>query len=453
MEQNEYMRNEPVGGLIRRFAIPGVVSMVVNALYNIVDQIFIGHCIGYLGNAATNIILPLNVAALAVASMLGDGAAAFMSLNLGRRRSGIAAEGVRGTLVVAAVVGVAISGLVVGFLEPLCRICGATEMAIPYAVEYGRIIGAGLFAVVISTALNSVIRADGSPKFAMAAMICGAVINVVLDAVFMFGFGWGISGAAWATVISQIVTLMLSLWYVGSFRSIRIRWWNKGIKWNLVLNSSNLGLSSFVTQIAITVVIVVGNGLITRYGGVSEYGSDIPLAAYGITMKVGQIVTAVVVGIAVGCQPIIGYNYGAGDTGRVRSVFMTAVKICLTVTVGANVMFEVFPQQLVAVFGSESPLYNDFAVKSFRIFLGLTVLNGLQICSSIYFQAIGAPIKAAFISLSRQLLLLVPISFLLCRLMGLEGILWAGPVTDATAFFIALGFVVPEMRKLSAKMA
>ncbi len=442
---------QPVGRLLGRYAVPGIVSLLVNSLYNIVDQVFIGRAVGYLGNAATNVVMPMTVVTIALAIMLGDGGAAFMSLNMGRRRRLIATRGCANVITMSVAVGLSLGLLFTAFIQPLCLVFGATPTVLPFATEYGRIIGMGLPFVVVATALNSLLRADGKPHIAMVSMAAGAVVNVGLDALFIFGWGWGMSGAAWATVIGQGLTCGICIVHAARFRSVRLKRSFFRIKWPVARKILAFGTSGFITQIAITLVIVTCNHLIRVYGAQSVYGQDIPLATFGITLKISQVVISIVLGLALGCQPMLGYNYGAGNYARVKEIFRYEVKVGFIITGLATCFFLFAPQALVNLFGSESGLYNEFAVKSFRIFLGLTLLNGFQIGSSMFFQSIGKPLKSAVLSVSRQAVFLIPAAVMLCRAVGVEGILWAGPVADGMACLLAFAFILPEMKKMGRK--
>lgn len=450
-ERNPFAE-EPIGKLIARFAIPCVISLLVNALYNIVDQIFIGRGVGYLGNGATNVVFPITVIALAFALLIGDGGAAFLSLKLGEGDRESAKRGTGSAIAMATIAGIVLMLLTLVFLRPIVDLFGATDKLRPYAMDYGFIIAIGLPFSVVSTALNSIIRADGSPRFAMMSMLLGALINTLLDPIFIFPLQMGVQGAAIATVLGQIATFVVSAVYMTRFRSFQfdrsvVRLDRTACRWVL-----SLGISSFITQLSITVVMGVTNNLLSRYGADSVYGAEIPLTAMGIVMKVNQIMISILVGIAAGSQPIIGYNYGAGNYERVKKTFLIAVVAAEAVTVAAMVMFQVFPMSVVSLFGSEEGLYNEFAVKCFRIFLLFCVLNGFQTVASIYLQAVGKPAKAALVSLSRQIIFLLPAACILPIFMGVEGVLWSGPVADGLAFLLSFVLLGGEMKLLNRGM-
>lgn len=440
---------EPIGKLIMKFAIPCVISLLVNALYNIVDQIFIGQGVGYLGNGATNVVFPITVIALAFALLIGDGGAAFLSLQLGKGDKKSAQKGVGNAVTMVAIAGVIMLIVSLLFLKPIVHVFGATEKLLPYALDYGYIIALGLPFMMISTAINSMIRADGSPQFAMMSMLLGAVMNTILDPVFIFVFKMGVQGAAIATILGQIASFVLSLVYMKKFKSVEINKNAIKLDMNICKRVLGLGVSSFITQISITIVIGVTNNMLTKYGAQSVYGAEIPLTAMGIVMKVNQILISILVGIAVGSQPIIGFNYGAGNYHRVKKTLKIAVIAAEVVTFIAFFIFQLFPIEVVSIFGSEEGLYNQFAVKCFRIFLLFCMLNGFQTVAGIYLQAIGKPVKSAIVSLSRQIVFLVPASIIIPKFLGVEGVLWAGPVADGLAFILALVLVVLEIRHLN----
>ncbi len=442
------LATEKTGKLMAKFAIPCIISMLVNSLYNIVDQIFIGQGVGYLGNAATNVAFPLVTISMAFALLIGDGAAAFFSLKLGAGQRESAAKGVGSALTLLAAVGFVFFAAGISFLEPLLKLFGATAENLPYAMDYASIILIGLPFVSVSTGLNSLIRADGSPRFAMASMLSGAILNTILDPIFIFPLQMGVKGAAIATITGQVVGFVISIFYVKRFKSVHFQ--IKLLKPDFQASKTlvSFGVSSFITQMAITVVVIVMNNSLTYYGALSAYGADIPLAAQGIVMKVNQIVLSVMVGIAVGSQPIIGFNYGAKSFGRVRSTYRLAVTVACCFAAVAWGCFQLIPQHIVSIFGQEDALYNDFAVKCFRIFLLFIVLNAFQTVSAIFFQAIGKPMRSALLSLSRQILFFIPAVLILPTIFGLDGALYAGPVADFLAFSLAVVFIVLEMRRL-----
>ncbi len=439
---------EPVGRLIAKFAIPCVISLLVNSLYNIVDQIFIGWGVGYLGNGATNVVFPITIIALALSLMIGDGGAAYLSLRLGEGDQENARRGVGNAIVMVTVVSVLLLVVFLVFINPILTLFGATETLRPYALEYGYVIGAGLPFMMIPAALNSMIRADGSPKYAMFSMILGAVINTIFDPVFIFIFHMGVRGAAIATVMGQVASFIFSVVYLFHFKSIHLDLGALRLKKKTCRTILGLGISSFITQIAITVVMALTNNLLAAYGADSVYGSEIPLTATGIVMKVNQILISILVGISTGAQPIIGFNYGSKDYKRVRKSFDIALVALEVVAIIAFLIFQFSPMSVVSLFGSEDGLYNEFAVMAFRIFLLFCPLTGFQTVAAIYLQAIGKPVKSAILSLARQIIFFIPAAVILPMFLGVTGVLWTGPVADGLAFLLALGLIIYERKLL-----
>lgn len=448
-EKKSIFATEPVGKLIIRFAIPCVISLVVNALYNIVDQIFIGWGVGYLGNGATNIVFPITIIALALAVLIGDGGAAYLSLKLGEGDKNSVKKGVGNSLVMVTVAGILVMAIFLIFIDPILGLFGATDSLRPYALEYGYIIGIGLPFTMISTALNAVIRVDGSPKFAMFSMLLGAVINTVFDPIFIFVFKMGVQGAAIATVMGQVASFIVSVTYIPRFKTLRFDVSALRLHAKVCGGILSLGVSSFITQIAITIVMVLFNNLLKTYGAASIYGAEIPLTAMGIVMKVNQIMLSILVGIAIGAQPVIGFNYGSKNYARVKKAFLIAIIAAEIIAFIFFFIFQFAPMAIVILFGSEEGLYNEFAVKCLRIFLMLCPLNGFQTVAAIYLQGIGKPVKSAVVTLSRQIIFLIPAAVVLPIYMGVTGVLWSGPVADGLAFILAFALIGYEMKKLS----
>lgn len=442
------LETESIWKLLRKYAIPCVISLLVNSLYNMVDQIFIGRGVGYLGNGATNIIYPLTVIVLSVALMLGDGAASFLSIRLGENKQEEATKGIGSAIAFAVILGVGISVFMALFLDELVYLFGCTDALYQYAVDYGRIIIIGLPFVLVGTVLTAIERADGSPKYSMMSLVVGAVANTILDPLFIFVFHWGVKGAAIATIIGQILTCMMGIYYVKKFKTIHPKKQDYKIRRKYCQKIMALGISSFITQMSIVIVMAVINNLLTKHGGTSQYGSEIPIAVVGIVIKVNQLVIAATVGIASGAQPIIGFNYGAGNKERVQKTFYCVVICAEILAIIAFIAYQMIPVQLISIFGKENGLYNEFAEKCFRIFLLATILNGFQTVAALFTQAIGKAIKSALISLSRQIVFLLPAEFILSGIMGIMGVLWAGPVADTLAFFLALVVIIYELRKL-----
>ncbi len=439
---------EPIGRLIVKFAVPSVIALLVNSLYNIVDQIFIGWGVGYLGNGATNIVFPITIIALALSMMIGNGGAAYLSLKMGEGEVETAKKGVGNAVTLVTIVSILLAVIFLVWIDPILTLFGATDVLRPFALEYGFIIGAGLPFMMISAAINSMIRADGSPKYAMLSMVIGAIINVILDPVFIFVFQMGVKGAAIATIIGQVASFVVSVLYMPHFKSVQLNKSSFAPCAKVSVNIVIFGLSSFITQFAITIVMALTNNLLAKYGAQSVYGAEIPLTATGIVMKVNQIMIAILLGIATGTQPIIGYNYGAKSYHRVKKALEISLIASEIVSVAAFLIFQFAPMSVVSLFGSEEGLYNEFAVKAFRIFLMLCPLTGFQTIAAVYLQAVGKPVKSAILSLARQIIFFVPTALILPIFLGVEGVLWTGPVADGLAFLLSLAFLLYERNHL-----
>ena len=449
--EENILGTERIGKLIRKFSIPCIISLVVNALYNIVDQIFIGWGVGYLGNGATNVVFPLTVICLAFALMLGDGSAAYLSLKLGENKKEEASKGVSNGVSLAVLISIIFCIITLAFLPQLLNIFGSTEVLQSYALDYGYIICMGLPFMMIGTTLNSIIRADGNPKYAMTSMLLGAILNVILDPIFIFVFHMGIKGAAIATVISQILTFVLNVIYIRKFKSISVSKKDFKIKGNIAKRVTVLGISSFITQMSFVLLIAVENNLLGKYGASSKYGPEIPITVFGIVMKISQILNSIIIGVAAGSQPIFGYNYGAGKYDRVKKTLKIVLGTSLTISTIAFILFQTIPDKLISIFGSGDENYMEFACLAFRTYLLLCICNGIQIPSGIFFQAIGKSIKSAMISLSRQILLLMPAMVIFGKLFGVMGILYAGPFADGLAFVISTLVLVLEIKSIGKR--
>lgn len=440
---------EKIGKLLKAFAIPCIISLVVNALYNMVDQIFIGWGVGYLGNGATNVIFPITVLCLAFSLMFGDGTSAYLSLKLGEKKEKDAKKGVANGIIASVIISIILGVLILAFLPNLITIFGGTDNLRGYALDYGYIIAIGIPFMMIGTTLNSIIRADGSPKYAMTSMIIGAVLNIILDPISIFVFDMGIKGAAYATIISQFVNFLINIMYLKRFKSIKITKESFKPSLKTMKNVGMLGISSFITQIAVVFIITTQNTLYNMYGSSSKFGTEIPITVHGIVMKINMILTSIIIGIAAGSQPIVGYNYGAKKYDRVKKTLKMVLITSTVVAAISFILFQTIPEVLISIFGSGDELYNEFACLTFRIYLMLIVCNGIQIASGIFFQAVGKPTKAAFLTLSRQILFYIPTSIILSKMYGIMGVIYAGPVTDALAFIIAVTLLVIETKKLS----
>lgn len=435
MEKENILGTEKIGKLLAKFAIPGIISMVVNSLYNIVDQIFIGQGVGYLGNGATTVIFPMTTFAMAFSLLFGDGAAAFLSLKLGEKKEDEAARGTGAGIIGFVGIGIIITIFYLIFLEPLCKLFGASEAILPYAKDYGRIITYGLPFCAVCAGGASIIRADGNPKFNMIGLFAGTIINVVLDPIFIFIFHWGVKGAAFATILGQFANAVLNIYYFSKkMKNVSLNRFVFRKSISYIPRVSKLGISSFITQMALVVAMATRNNVLVTYGAQSKYGPDIPVTTLGITMKTFAIIMSIVIGLSAGAQPIFGYNYGSGKYDRVKKTFKLVAVLSTIICTVAFFLAQFKPMAIISIFGSESDLYNEFAIKCMRIYLMLIPTVGIQIMSGIFFQALGYPVQASILSLSKQIIFQLPVTILLPVFMGVEGVLWAGPVSDVLAF-------------------
>lgn len=447
-KQENPLGYEKISKLLRGFAIPSIIAMVVSSLYNIVDQIFIGQGVGYLGNAATNVSYPLTTICLAIALLIGIGSASRFSLHLGAGEKEDAARVVGNGISMMVVFGIIYAIVIEIFLDPLLTVFGATVEIMPYAKEYTRIIALGMPFLIVTNGMSNLARADGSPKYSMTCMLIGAVINTILDPIFIFVFHLGVAGAAWATIIGQFCSFIAAVLYIRKFKSVEI----KGKDIRLIPKecgkTASLGMSNSLNQLAITFVQIVLNNSLTFYGADSAYGMEIPLAACGIVMKTNAILLAFVIGISQGSQPIIGFNYGAKQYGRVRQTYKLAIGANLAISAVGFILFQFFPYQIISLFGTGDQLYFEFAVRFMRIFLFMVIANGVQVISSNFFSAIGKPVKGLVLSMTRQVIFLIPFILILPLFMGLDGILYAGPAADTIAFITTVILIRREMQQM-----
>lgn len=439
---------EKIPVLLRRFAIPSIIAMVVSSLYNIVDQVFIGQGVGYRGNAATNVAYPLTTICLAIALLIGIGSASRFSLYLGQGKRDLAKKIVGNGICMMVVFGLVYAVLIELFLTPLLTAFGATSDIMPYAESYTRITALGMPFLIITNGMSNLARADGSPKYSMACMLIGAVINTVLDPLFIFVFHLGVAGAAWATVIGQFFSFLAAVWYIGKFHNVQLERKDFRLIPRECLITASLGMSNSLNQVAITFVQIVLNNSLTYYGAQSVYGQEIPLAACGIVMKTNAILLAFIIGISQGSQPIIGFNYGARQYDRVRKTYRLAIGCNLAVSAVGFILFQFFPRQIIALFGTGEALYFDFSVKFMRIFLLMVLVNGVQLLSSNFFAAIGKPIKGLLLSMTRQVFFLIPLILILPLFFQLNGILYAAPVADAIAFLVSVLLIRKELNRM-----
>ena len=439
----------PIPQLIRQFAVPSIVAMLVGALYNIVDQFFIGRSIGELGNAATNVAFPLTTSCTAIALLIGIGGAASFNLSMGRKEHEKAVHYMGNAAVLLFGLGLILCVGTQIFLTPMLRFFGSPDSVLSYAIVYTRITSIGFPFLIFSNGGAHLVRADGTPQYAMICNLAGAGINTVLDPLFIFGFQMGMAGAAFATIIGQIAAAGMVFRYLCHCKTVTLHRAHLIVHIENALQIMSLGLSSFFNQIAMMVVQIVLNNSLTYYGSRSIYGESVPLACAGIISKVAMLYFSVVIGLAQGLQPIASFNYGAKQYDRVKYAYGLTVRYAVSVSACAFVLFQLFPRQIISVFGDGSEEYFLFAVRYFRIFLFATFLNGVQPVTATFFTAIGKPIKGVFLSLTRQILFLLPLIVIFPLFLGIDGIMYAGPIADLVAGAVAIGMMVLEMRQIT----
>ncbi len=442
---------ERIGKLLRSFAIPGVISMIINSLYNMVDQIFIGQGVGMLGNGATNIIAPISTVAIALAALFGDGLATYFSLNLGKGEPQKASKAVGNAVIAGAGVSIMLAVVVFVCLSPLCRLFGATDNILPYALDYGSITAIGFPFVIVAIIINGVIRADGSPTYAMFSMMAGSILNFGLDPLFIFVFKMGVKGAALATVISQFINLVLNIAYLFRFKNIKITRESFRFQFSVAVKLATLGVASCLNTMTATIIGMVSNNLFNHYGALSKYGEDIPITVFGLCMKVSMLFLSIALGISSAGRPILGFNYGAEKYDRVMKTLKLMLLSSTVVMAAAWITYMIFPLQLIHIFGTGSPLYEEFAVKCFRIYLMCSFVGGVQICAGSFFQSIGKPALATVISLGKQVIFYIPSLLLLAKIFGLTGLLWAGPIAEAAAFILAAVLLLRETKRMGKR--
>lgn len=442
--------SKPVLGLIAKFAIPSIISMLVMAAYNITDQIFIGNIEGMLGNAATNVAFPTVTLTTAFAQMVGIGTAANFNINMGSKKDDEAKKFLGTGLTMLAIVGICIMAIVLIFREPILLLCGATDTVMPLALSYLSITAIGLPFHLFSNAGSHLIRADGSPSYSMICTVTGAILNIFLDALFMFVFCWGIQGAALATITGQFISFVLCIIYFPRMKSFAFSLKMLGVKIEYLIKIVKLGTSNFINQMIMMIVNITLNNVLEKYGAQSVYGSDIPLAVSGVVAKLNSIMVAFSVGLAQGCQPIWGFNLGAKNYDRVKEAYKKALAVAVSIGFIAFLAFQLFPRQIVSIFGSGDELYYEFAEMYMRIYLMMVFAQTVQPLSVNYFTGIGNVRQGILISLSRQGFLLLPMLLVFPMIFGFNGILYAGSVSDAIACVLALSMVFYNFQKLGA---
>lgn len=454
MNQTQTAQN-PLGyksipSLLRSFAIPSIIATLVSSLYNIVDQVFIGQGVGYLGNSATNVSYPLTTICLALSLLIGIGSASRFSLCLGAGEQEKAEQVVGNSICMMFLSGIVYAVLIEIFLYPMLTAFGATSENMAYAANYSRIIALGMPFQIVTTSMSSLIRADGSPKYSMTCMLIGAVLNTILDPIFIFVFNLGVAGAAWATIIGQFFSFLAAIAYVRRFKSVRLERKNLHLSVKESLQTASLGMSNSLNQVAITLVQIVMNNSLTYYGARTIYGEDIPLASCGIVMKTNAILLAFFIGLSQGSQPIVGFNYGAEQYPRVRKTYRLAITCSFVISTIGFILFQFFPYQIISLFGKGDALYYEFAIHFMRTFLFMVIVNGVQLISSNFFAAIGKPVKGLLLSMTRQVFFLIPLLLILPLFFGIDGVLYAGPVADGIAFLVCALLISLEMKKMKS---
>lgn len=466
MKENSqaYLATEKIGVLMRKYSLPCIISLLVGALYNIVDQIFIANAdyLGSYGNAANTVVFPLTVIALAIAVMIGDGCCAFVSLCLGKKEPQNAGRSVGNAIVLTLVASIVLTVIYLVFMDTIIAMFGGTvnDETFRYSKEYFFWITLGIPFYMFGQALNPVIRADGNPRFAMVSTLVGAILNVILDPIFIFIFKWGMMGAAVATVIGQIVTAILTILYLCKPHILKLTKHDFGLKWNVIRRMLPLGICSFLSQISLVAAMVAINNMIRKYGsldpifGQAQY-AQIPMAVVGIVMKFFQIVISIVVGMAAGCIPIVGYNMGAGIYQRVKKLFTCLLISEACVGAVALILVEGFPQALIGIFGAanESVYYTDFAIKSFRIYLCMIILACINKAAFIFLQAMGKAMDSTMLSMVREIVFGVGFALLLPIFFGLDGVLYSMPVSDVLTAVISAVLIVKTYKQLSMPVA
>ena len=463
-QKHSYLAEERVGRLMGKYAVPCVISLLVGALYNIVDQIFIANAdyLGSYGNAANTVVFPLTVIALAIAVMVGDGCCAFVSLSLGKRNPSDASRSMGNAVTLTVALSIVLTALYLCFSGAIIEMFGGTVNVetFRYSKEYFFWISLGMPFYMFGQAMNPVIRADGSPKFAMISTLAGAAINIILDPIFIFIFKWGMMGAAVATVIGQVATAALAVWYLCHTKTVALSYKDFRLRTGIVRQTLMLGICSFLSQISLVAAMAAINNMVRKYGaldaifGQPQY-AQIPMAVVGIVMKFFQIVISIVVGMAAGCIPIVGYNMGAGLRARVRSLFTRLLVAEALVGAAALIIVEVFPGALIRIFGAanESAYYTEFALKAFRIYLCMIIFACINKAAFIFLQAMGKAAASTLLSMVREIVFGVGLALLLPMYFGLDGVLYSMPVSDILTAILSAVVIVLTYRQLSEKAA
>lgn len=463
MEQksNAFLETEPVGRLMGKYAVPCIISLLVAALYNIVDQIFIANAdyLGSYGNAANTVVFPLTIVALAIAVLIGDGCCAWVSICLGANEKENAHRSIGSAVVLCIVSSLALTVVYLGFADPILSMFGGrvNEETFRYSQEYFFYITLGVPFYMFGQAMNPIIRSDGSPRFAMVSTLAGALVNIILDPIFIFGFSWGMMGAAVATVLGQILTAAVSVWYLFHMKAVRLQKNSFVLRLSLMRHFLPLGVCSLLSQISLVAAMAAINNMLRQYGAADpifgqEQYAQIPMAVVGIVMKFFQIVISIAIGMAAGCIPVMGYNVGAGRNDRAKTLFVRLLLAEAVVGAVALLIVELFPQQLISVFGAanESEYYTEFAVRSFRIYLCLMIFACVNKGTFISLQSLGKALSSTLLSMIREVVFGVGFALLLPVFFGLDGVLYSMPVSDLLTFLISVFLIRRTLRELSA---
>ena len=439
---------EKIHKLLFKFATPSIISMLVGALYNIVDQMFIGQGVGINGNAATNVAFPLTTICVSISLFLGLGGASSYSLLLGRGEKEKASTIIGNTISLPFIFSIILTIIVKIFVKNIMYMFGSTEEVLSYAIEYSSITSTGFLPFIFSSMMSHIIRADGSPRYSMMSVLSGAIANTILDPIFIFYFNMGISGAALATIIGQFISFALTFKYIFKMKNVTLNKKSFILKKSNVIKIFALGLSGGFNQLAMMAVQITMNNVLSYYGNQSIYGGNIPLAVSGIIAKINMIVMAFIIGTGQGSQPIVGFNYGARNYKRVIDTYKLSVFITTIMAITASLLFQLFPRQIVSMFGDGSELYFSFAEEYMRIYMLFMVVNGVQPVTGSFFTSIGKAFKGAFIAMTRQIIFLLPLIIILPKIFGIDGIMYAGPIADAMALIVTILFIKREIKNI-----
>lgn len=443
---------ENINKLLRQFAIPSIIAMLVSSLYNIVDQFFIGRKIGELGNAATNISFPLSISCVAIALLFGIGGASAFNISMGKgeadeeeKKKAVFYMGNAAIMMFGC--GVIVFLITQLFLTPLLQFFGSPDNVMDYAKVYTRIVSIGFPFVILATGGGHLVRADGRPKYTMLCNLTGALINTVLDAIFVFGFDWGMAGAAYATIIGQVISATMVIYFLRHCKTVKLEKKHLVIRRKYVSRIMSLGAAPCSNQLAMMVVQVVMNKSLKHYGSLSIYGEAIPIACSGIISKVNMVFMSFIIGISQGLQPIVSYNYGAGHYQRVKKSYLLSISYGFILAVVAFILFHFTPRQIISIFGNGSEEYFQFAIQYFKVFLFFTFVNFMQPITSNFYTAIGKPGIGMFLSLTRQIIFLLPLLLILPKIVGIDGIMYSGPIADLLAGVVSITMIMVELRR------